>query len=102
MIEYIENLTGIDIYYFAVMIITLFIGFVASWKHNKALPFVWAGIMTAILYFGYELLYPILTGWIDLEMYSLFWFLGMFYSITWAIILAIAFKNMATTGEIIQ
>jgi len=102
MMSEILNYIGIDIYYLIILISIMAISIGGTMIHKKALPVLWGTILTAILYYNYSILYPILTGWVNLQQYSIFYIIGALFSITWILILIMAFKNIYENGEVIN
>lgn len=102
MIDYIESLIGMDIYYILLMSIIMLIGFTATLIHNKGLPIVWTSLITAIFYYKYEIFYPILIRWYYLPTDSLYFYIGGIYTISTLILLGMCLKNVLYNGEVIN
>jgi len=101
----IENLMTMinahDYGYLSLIVITLVIGMFASYYHEVTGPIIWSSITAFILYYNYMILNPIMTTWTQLQIGSLYFMLGMAFTLSWVLVLLMAFKNMIFDGKVI-
>lgn len=105
MIEYItEWITQYWNLYYLLIMISLIIGFSASYIHKNGIPILWTLILSGILHFGYEYLNPMINGIINFDYinYTVLSIMLLTFSCTWVLIYIISHYNLIMYGEVVN
>ena len=96
------NLDLISVWYWLYIAVIGFVGAYGSWKHGKAVPIMWAGIMAFIMYCYANVLEPLIFGYQYYDIYSFEWILTSVFGILFVVLTSTFMWNIWNYGSVIE
>jgi len=92
----------ISIWYYIVILAFMIVGIYGTWKHEDAVPVLWAVSMSVILFVYSTVLEPLVFGYQYYAIYSLEWFMTAIFGILFALLNITYGYNILTEGTVIE
>lgn len=96
------DLTVVTSWYWVLIAVILGVSIYGSWKHNTAIPILWGGLMSVILYYGAVAIEPLIFGFEHYPEYTIQWYFVTAFGVLFALINATYLYNIATKGTVVE
>lgn len=95
----IETITA---WYWILIGIILAVCIYATWKHETFIPIMWGALVSFILFYGANVIEPLIFGYQYYDIYSFQWFMVSAFGILFCITFATYLYNIVKYGTVIE